>query len=441
MLDAIERIRFGEDADSKISLFKMAGEHYLIRHSPFAFAKLTEEYKNMLARLCEPNVKARESDSKISPTLKKFLNEKIKAKTKKEHCLRRLNLIVAQKCNSRCRYCYAGEGNYGEDVLMPQQVAQMAIESALKHYDRVENIQFFGGEPFLASGVIEDAITSAETIATILQKPIPIFTAVTNLTILPSKILKLVRQGKLNIIASLDGPQKVHDYNRRLSNGRPTYRAVVRNISRLEPFSQPKTIQATYTAYHMDTGFSPRSTKDHINSVCPKAHVVIVPSLNLPYRIGESIFHSDLISYCTGKAGCNRHALKKILNSYSALFESGARGDIFCDLGVSNFTVDARGKVWACQILCNKTTPLGTITNNWDSIKKRFESGMGKMLRKSNFPACRNCFLKEYCTQCPIAWQRDKGNMSPIESQCQMDRRAFFTACRLSLILQKDESL
>ncbi|MEK7232435.1 MAG: radical SAM protein [Elusimicrobiota bacterium] len=178
--------------------------------------------------------------------MKEFIG--IRSEEKEARHLRRLNLIVAQRCNSRCSYCYAGDGDYGEGRLMTLDIARTAIEGALSKFDEVKSIQFFGGEPLLASKLIEQAINYAEEAAARLGRPTPVFTAISNLTILPENIFRLVQTGKLNIVTSLDGPAQFHDRNRRLASGRPTYDAVVRNIRKLIPFSQPRAIEATYTA-------------------------------------------------------------------------------------------------------------------------------------------------------------------------------------------------
>ncbi|MEK7232434.1 MAG: SPASM domain-containing protein [Elusimicrobiota bacterium] len=165
--------------------------------------------------------------------------------------------------------------------------------------------------------------------------------------------------------------------------------------------------------------------------------MIVVPDLNLPFEAGESIFHSDLLSYCAGDPGWDREKLQKVLSRYTSLVAGSGRKDIFCDLGVGNFSVDTRGRIWPCHILCNKGEPLGTIADDWGVIANRYKSGMGKDLKKSKFPECGSCFLKDYCTGCPMAWQRNNGRMAPNSSQCETDRRAYLTAFRLSLDAEK----
>jgi radical SAM protein with 4Fe4S-binding SPASM domain len=188
-------------------------------------------------------------------------------------------------------------------------------------------------------------------------------------------------------------------------------------------------------------GVSPQQIKSHIQSICQDANIVLVPDLNLPYEAGESIFHSELLEYCGDCAKPRDARLQNVLKKYMALVTADARRDIFCDFGVRNFTVDARGKIWSCHTLCNNSEPLGTIGEDWGTITKRFEVSLGSKLRKSVFPDCRTCFLRGYCTSCPVAWQRINGEMAPNHSQCEMDRKAYLTVFRMSLETQEEQRI
>ena len=64
-----------------------------------------------------------------------------------------LCLHISHDCNLRCKYCFAGTGNFGgQRMLMPAQTAIDAMEFVRKASGARKNIEvdFFGGEPLMA---------------------------------------------------------------------------------------------------------------------------------------------------------------------------------------------------------------------------------------------------------------------------------------------------
>jgi uncharacterized protein len=434
MMKNWKKIELPDTIKEKASLYDFRGETYMVRHFPFSFSRLNAEYSDVVRHW---DKERSGKEGKIKEEMKVYLDHRVAAADDKKY-LRRLNLIVAQKCNSRCRYCYAGDGNYGQDAFMSPETARKAIFSALSHYETVETIQFFGGEPFLAADLIESAVEYAEKTAVELGKNTPKFSAVTNLTVLPENMFDLIRKGKLNVITSLDGPAELHDKNRIFADGRPTHDSVVANIRRIVPFGQPRSIEVTYTTAHADAGFTPLRVKNYVRSICPGASVVIVPELGLSGSAKKEVAHFELREYCAGRRDPADPDMRKTISSYLGVSRYPRHG-IFCDLGRSNFTVDAVGRVWSCQLAHGRTEPIGRAGDDWGGIRDRFEAAEGKAFRKSNFSGCRECFLKEYCTSCPLAWPKTGGAPSPLKEQCGIDRAAYLTAFRLNFKMQRNE--
>jgi sulfatase maturation enzyme AslB (radical SAM superfamily) len=71
-------------------------------------------------------------------------------------------LNVAETCNLRCNYCYAGDGNYGEDTMMPNDTAFKAVDFLLAQTDKL-HIVFFGGEPLLNFKLVKSVVDYCKT--------------------------------------------------------------------------------------------------------------------------------------------------------------------------------------------------------------------------------------------------------------------------------------
>lgn len=140
----------------------------------------------------------------------------IKYKKEKEDKKRRLSLslIVSDRCNISCVYCYEkkSERKKGD---MKISTAKEAITHYIEREDGFKNasIEFFGGEPLLAFPLIKEIVQWSLTRK--WKKKI-FFSLVTNGTILTSEIKEwLAKYSKYITVAfTIDGCKMAHDLNR-----------------------------------------------------------------------------------------------------------------------------------------------------------------------------------------------------------------------------------
>lgn len=87
------------------------------------------------------NIKQAENTSKVLTSHRKF---------------KRITLCVSNDCNLRCKYCYAGGGNYGGNrFIMDKETALEFVNFCYRELDELECIMFFGGEPLLNWKIVE----------------------------------------------------------------------------------------------------------------------------------------------------------------------------------------------------------------------------------------------------------------------------------------------
>ena len=66
----------------------------------------------------------------------------------KKTFLEKLSLNISNDCNLRCKYCYANGGKYHSSrQIMTQETAHRALEMFFNHFDIIEKVALFGGEP------------------------------------------------------------------------------------------------------------------------------------------------------------------------------------------------------------------------------------------------------------------------------------------------------
>ena len=75
-------------------------------------------------------------------------SKKLPVKENLDKTLCSVTLMLAQKCNLRCTYCYGESGEYGDCGVMNLDIAMKAIDYLAKiSKEKKLYVVFFGGEP------------------------------------------------------------------------------------------------------------------------------------------------------------------------------------------------------------------------------------------------------------------------------------------------------
>jgi uncharacterized protein len=163
-----------------------------------------------------------------------------------------LVLEVAQACNLRCTYCYAGGGSYGgESRLMRPELARRAARYLVESSGdrRQVTLVLFGGEPLLNLPALRAAVLEAEAAASKAGKQL-VVSLTTNGTRFTPTLLDFLREHRIGITISIDGPPDIHDANRRYAGGRKrgTYIDIVQGLALLRAHQlRPPAARVTLT--------------------------------------------------------------------------------------------------------------------------------------------------------------------------------------------------
>lgn len=146
--------------------------------------------------------------------------------------IKALCLHVSHDCNLRCGYCFAGTGPFGGSrENMSPETGKRAVDFLIEASGprvRIE-VDFFGGEPFLAFDTVREVVEYAERRAREAEKSVG-FTLTTNCTLFDQESLDYLREHQVSIVLSLDGRPEVNDRFRKFAGGRGTYDAVLSGI-------------------------------------------------------------------------------------------------------------------------------------------------------------------------------------------------------------------
>ena len=141
-------------------------------------------------------------------------------------------LNIAHDCNLRCKYCFAGQGGYGQwRMLMSFDVARRAVDFLIAHSGHREHceLDFFGGEPLMNWHVVQQTVTYVRQQEKKHNKKIKM-SLTTNGMLLDKEKVKYLTDNHISLILSLDGRKEMHDSMRPGVNNEGTYDRIMKNL-------------------------------------------------------------------------------------------------------------------------------------------------------------------------------------------------------------------
>ncbi len=170
--------------------------------------------------------------------------------------IKALCLNIAHDCNLRCRYCFAGQGGYGQwRMLMSFDVARRAVDFLIAHSGGRKHceIDFFGGEPLMNWHVIQETVSYIRQQEKKHNKTIKL-SLTTNGLLLDEEKTRYLTENHISLILSLDGRKEMHDRMRPGVQGEPTYDRILKNLQYCVEHRDGEEyyVRGTYTRYNLD---------------------------------------------------------------------------------------------------------------------------------------------------------------------------------------------
>lgn len=310
------------------------------------------------------------------------------------------HLILTEKCNLQCRYCYEkslNEFDNGLDKKFKFDFSEPCISkvevSKLKEFlekDKKAVLIFYGGEPLLQIDKIKEIMDNIEV-------PYRIQTNGILLNLLPINYLNKIDK----ILVSLDGDKVRTDKNR----GKGTYDKVISNINLIKNkgykgeiiarmtiaqdcpdiYEQVlNLIKAGFTSIHwqLDVGFYKTDfEKEKISNFFKEYNLSL----------------SNLIEYWLSEIERGKVLM---IYPFLAIVESILKGEptkLRCGAGHSGYAISTSGKVTACPIMNNiENFNCGNLETNPNDLKK------------IQINECENCDIKDLCGGRCMYWRKAK---------------------------------
>lgn len=311
-----------------------------------------------------------------------------------ERQINRITLHVSNDCNLRCKYCYAQGGNYGQlRNMMSKKTADDFVSFCVKEFRQVNNIVFFGGEPFLNLDVM-NYICERFRMENRKGFLMPKFSVITNGTILNDDVLDFIKANIYSITVSIDGPRQINDENRVLYNGKGSYESISHFIRTVKAETTVRmTYEATYTNSHEKHNITHKDIIDYLSSEFGIAGVV--------ENEAENMFSYDWIKAdkdCIKEKDFEHLSTNFWRNLYT-LVNNAPNG--FCPVIEKIFAVNTEGIIYACHMLNGHSNDeLGNIgSTNVFNDKSSYDEYL-KNIHFENNEKCKSCWSQKFCGGC-----------------------------------------
>lgn len=166
-------------------------------------------------------------------------------------------LHICHDCNLRCKYCFAGTGDFGtgKRTMLDVETGRKAIDFLIQASGPRKNldIDFFGGEPLLNWPVVVALVDYCEQKGRETGKILRL-TMTTNGVLLDTAKAEYINQHFKNVVLSLDGRPDVHDRMRPDAGGKGSYARIAENFKNFIELRGNKEyyLRGTFTGYNLD---------------------------------------------------------------------------------------------------------------------------------------------------------------------------------------------
>jgi uncharacterized protein len=423
------------NVDGKVLITNTEGSFLLLSNDDFhAFAEGTVPKETPLyTRLAERNFVRAEANTK---------NIADRMRTKKLFLNAGPNLhivVVTLRCNETCVYCHASRADMKDTHTdMTEAIAEQTIEKIFATTNESITLEFQGGEPLVNFPVVKRIIEMAREKNKVANKRLE-FTMVSNLSLMDEEKLAYLVENKVQICTSIDGPEHLHDKQRKLP-GLSAHKSATVWIKRInEAYAQ---MGLDPTLYHVEALLT--TTREalpkwkeivdtYVGLGCRALFLRPVDPFGFADKTGHRIEYprSDYMDFYRNATDyiieLNKQGVE-ILERFAAIFLTKILGgedpnflDIRnpCGAGIGQIAYNYDGKVFTCDEgrmlheMGDSTFLIGDVatTSYRDLMGHETVRALAIASNLDAQPDCVNCTYQPYCGVCPVHNHRTQGTI------------------------------
>ena len=306
-------------------------------------------------------------------------------------------LLLTNRCNLRCTYCYANGGE-GQPQDLPLEVARAAIDYVV-HTTKERGQKGFqmtfhgGGEPVQAWKTLRASTAYARS------KDLPCRVSMVSNGVWSARQREWILNNLDELSISLDGGKETQDRQRPFASGRGSFRSVLRTVQALDQAEFPYGIRLTATA-----PWRGRLAED-VRAICEETNcqaMQVEPAFNVE-RGGH---RGPTLEEARAYAEAFVEAFEVANEAGRRLTYSGARPWLltgtFCSAPYGGLIVNPAGDLVACYEAADEAHPLGELSKVGhiaDSHVIVDQEAREKLVDylDSGRDRCGDCFCQYHC--------------------------------------------
>ncbi len=352
-------------------------------------------------------------------------------------------LHAAHDCNLRCRYCFAGAGEYHlrKRTLMKAETGKAALDWLVqKSGNRVNlEVDFFGGEPLMNFKAIREIVAYGRELEKTHNKHFK-FTTTTNGLLLTDEVIDFLNREMDNVVLSIDGRKEVHDRMRPSPNGSGSYDRVLPGALKLARSrnQQRYYVRGTFTAHNLD--FS----KDVLHLADTGFEQISIEPVVADPNCGYALTEEHLPKIFEEYESLAREYMKRRKDgrwfSFFHFMVDLQGGPCLrkrltgCGAGNEYVAVTPEGDIYPChQFVGREGFQMGSVLDgSFDSaLQQKFAAN--NVLSKE---ACRTCWARFFCSGgCAANAHLFHGDIGkPYELECKMERKRLECAMAINAL-------
>jgi His-Xaa-Ser system radical SAM maturase HxsB len=423
------------EVGGKVLVTNTEGEFLLLTHDEFASFARGDVAKGtpLYTRLAERNFVRAEANSDL-------MLQRLRARKRFLSWGPNLHIVVVTlRCNETCVYCHASRADMGATHTdMTPEVADATIDQIFATTSPDVTIEFQGGEPLVAfdmvKRIVERARKKNETSGKRLE-----FTMVSNLSLMDEEKLAWLVENKVQICTSVDGPEHLHDKQRKLVGG-SAHAAATKWIRRINEAYVAMGLDPTL--YHVEALLT--TTRDalprwkeivdtYVDLGCRALFLRPVDPFGfadktaprVEYPRGEYLdFYRSAVDYMID---LNKRGVE-ILERFAAIFLTKILGgedpnflDVRspCGAGIGQIAYNYDGKIFTCDEgrmlheMGDDAFLLGQVgeTRYRDVMSHETVRALAIASNLDAQPDCVNCTYQPYCGVCPVHNHKTQGSI------------------------------
>jgi len=306
----------------------------------------------------------------------------------------KISLSVTHDCNLRCSYCYAGEKT---NRSMQMETVRKIVDFAFMITPPHEQIDFsfFGGEPLLKLPLIEKALEYIEG----KNKPNPLsFNITTNGTLVTDSAITFLRDKRIKLCVSIDGPEHIHDRNRVDRNGQGTLNTILKNMRKVSEgldYYQVNTVYGPETIAELD-----QTVRFLIDRGIRNIHLnpdIVADWNEADFGLITEMYRKVADTYIAQFERGEEVAVNLLDSKLILFFKGGYETSDKCGMGETEFGFAPSGNAYPCERLIGDDTDEAMMMGNVHTgvrLLKRCSIGKAHANTQTE---CTTCPVQQYC--------------------------------------------